>query len=84
MERQNRLLTVLAVVFLALLAIVVLGNEPDGKSDDPHAPPERALFEGFKGDDTTTLTVSNASGTMTFTKRDGAWKMTAPTEMAVE
>ena len=84
MERQNRILTVLATVLLILVAIVVFGKAPEDDAGDPDAPPKRALFEGFEEDAAESLTLVNPSGTLTFAKKDGDWVMTAPKEMAVE
>ncbi len=74
----------LATVLLVLVAIVVFGKKPDDTPSDPDAPPERRLFEGLEADNAQSLTIVNPSGTLTFTKRDADWTMTAPTEMAVE
>lgn len=85
MERQNRLLTVLATVLLVLVAIAVFGKQPDDDApSDPDAPAERTLFADLKADAVQSLTLVNENGTLAFAKADGAWKMTAPKEMPVE
>ncbi len=85
MEKQNRLLTILAVFLLALVAVAVLWKD-DGRDDafkDPNAPPTHKLAAVESGD-VVKLTLTAASGPLAFDKSSGAWKMTAPTEMAVE
>ncbi len=83
MERQNRLLTVLATVLLVLVAIAVFAKKPEKDAGDPDAPAQRALFT-FEADTVQSLTLVNPSGTISFAKADGAWKMTAPRELPVE
>lgn len=83
MERQNRLLTILATVLLVLVAIAVFAKKPDEDTGDPDAPAQRALFE-IDADTVQSLTLVNASGTLSFAKADGVWKMTAPRQGAVD
>ncbi|MDP2313248.1 MAG: DUF4340 domain-containing protein [Pseudomonadota bacterium] len=73
----------LATVLLVLVAIVVFAKKPEEDAGDPDAPAQRKLFS-FEADTVESLTLVNASGTLSFAKADGAWKMTAPKEAAVE
>jgi hypothetical protein len=82
-ERQNRLLTILATVLLVLVAIAVFAKKPDEDAGDPDAPAQRDLFE-LEADTVQSLTLVNAAGSLSFAKADGAWKMTAPREGPVE
>lgn len=85
MEKQNRLLTVLAVILLALVAVAVLWKTDD-KEDafkDPHAPPTHKLLTVESGD-VVKLSLTTGSNVLSFAKTDGTWTMTAPSEMAVE
>ena len=83
MDRQNRMLTVLATVLLILVAIVVYGRQEEDRKPDTGDPPERELFKLESGD-VTGLTLESAGSSVSFTKKDGTWTMTAPAERAVE
>ncbi len=84
MERQNRLMTVLASILLVLVAIAVFATKPDtDDAVDPDAPPERKLF-AFEADEALSLKLVNASGTLTFEKQSGTWTLTAPRAAPVE
>ena len=50
MDRQNRMLTVLATVLLILVAIVVYGRQEEDRKPDTGDPPERELFKLESGD----------------------------------
>lgn len=84
MERQNRQLTTLALLLLALMAIAILwpGSEED-KALDPDAPAERDLFT-FESTAIAKLSLANEHGDLQFAKEGGTWRMTAPRAMAVE
>jgi integrase/recombinase XerC/integrase/recombinase XerD len=81
--RQNQLLSVLATILLILVAIAVYTDKPEKDAADPDAPAQHELF-AFDADGAQSLTLQSASGTLSFAKAEGVWKMTAPREIAVE
>lgn len=84
MERQYRLITALAVILLALVAIVRFGKEPaKDAGSSPHEPPDRELFD-VENDAITSLTLKSASGDLVFARTEGTWAMTAPKAAPVE
>lgn len=86
MERQNRLLTGLAIVLLVLVGIIVLQNRDGADRDrtvDLDAPSRHDLFD-FDKDTVVSVTLTSAKGELRFEKLDGGWKMTAPRELAVD
>lgn len=83
MARQNQLLSVLATILLILVAIAVYTDKPEKDAADPDAPAQHELF-AFDADGAQSLTLQSASGTLSFAKAEGVWKMTAPREIAVE
>jgi nitrogen fixation-related uncharacterized protein len=84
MERQNRQLTILAIVLVVLMIAAVLWPESEeDKFADPDAPAERKLFE-FERTGITKLSLANEHGELQFANAGGTWRMTSPREMAVE
>lgn len=84
MERQNRLLTIVSIIFLALMAVVMLG-----KDDKKHTPAEdgsparHALFD-FKAEDISKLELTRPGDSLVFEKKDGVWSMTAPKPLTID
>lgn len=86
MERQNRLLTGLALLLLVFVGIVVLQDRLGGDVDrtvDLDEPRRRDLFD-FETDQVVRISLTSAGGALVFEKVDGGWKMTAPREVPVD
>ncbi len=87
MERQNRLLSILAVVLLVVIAAIAIDNQQNGgktHSDDPHAPDTHELVD-YKPEEITKLTVQDAdAGAVTFEKSGSAWTMVDPKQVPIE
>ncbi len=85
MERQNRLLTTLAVVLLALVLVVVLDPRPEGEDPlaEDDAPPQSRLFE-YEKDDVKAITIVDAAGEVRFEKAELEWRMVRPKDAAVD
>lgn len=85
MERQNQLLTVLAVLLLVGVAFIVLDPKKDEmKVDVPDgAPPQHALWD-VKSEDVTKLTLTRAGEALAFEKVEGKWTMTAPRAIPID
>ncbi len=85
MDRQNRLVTGLLLVFLVLAAVVWFGEPPTRDAEEAATkPPSRVAFEGLKAEDVTRIVLRRASGELRFERTDGEWAMTAPRALAVE
>ncbi len=85
MERQNRLLTILAVILLVLVAVLVLAppeEEGDVAADDD-APPQSKLFD-YKRDEISVVTLDGPGGEIRFEKGMEGWRMTKPRETAID
>ncbi len=88
MERQNRLLTILAVVLLAIIAVIAIDNNQTGgkkkKDEDPDAPATHELVD-YKPDDIVSLKVTNGQGPeVSFEKTGGKWTMVAPKSVPID
>jgi len=84
-ERQNRLLTILAVILLVLVAVLVLSppEAGDEATVDDDAPPQSKLFD-YKRDDISVLALDGPHGEIRFEKGMEGWRMTRPREAAVD
>ncbi len=85
MERQNRLLTILAVILLVLVAVIVLAppEADDEAATDDDAPPQSKLFD-YKRDEISVLTLDGPQGEIRFEKGVEGWRMTKPRAAAVD
>lgn len=87
MERQNRLLTALAVVLLAIIAAIAIDNNTnDGKkkNDDPDAPATHELVD-FKPEEIVSIKIADGAGPeVAFEKTAGNWAMVSPKSVPIE
>lgn len=85
MDRQNRLLTILSIVFLVLVVVVVLGKDDQERTSpaSEDGPARHDLFD-YQNADIRQVALKSASGELVFDKSDGSWKMTAPRQMPVD
>lgn len=84
MDRQNRLLTALAVVLLALVAVVVIDKPEEGEEKgDHHSPPTSSLFD-YESDQIAKVSVRSSTGAIRFEKVDSKWTMVEPRQVPVE
>ena len=83
MERQNRTITIVSLVLVALVAVVVLDKDREPPTDYD-APPEHAAFETLEASDVFGLSLKSASETLTFERRDDGWTLVAPRELRVD
>ncbi len=84
MDKQNRLLTFLALALLIGVAFLVL----DPRRDQPHeetgdGPPTHALFT-FKADEITALSLAGANGALAFEKANGEWAVAGDGTFALD
>jgi hypothetical protein len=84
-ERQNRIVTILSLLLLALVAVAVLGEKPERSADDAEeGPPSERAFPDLASSDVQQIALKRADGELAFERVDGAWRMTAPRTVAVE
>ena len=84
MDKQNRLLTFLALALLIGVAFLVL----DPRRDQPHeetgdGPPTHTLFT-FKADDVTSMSLAGAGGALAFEKVNGEWAVAGDATFALD
>lgn len=86
MERQNRMITVLSVLFLGLVAFLLVVKDEDssaGSDKDDKEVPTKDLFD-YEEEQITKISLQSAAGTVRLEKKDGDWRMVEPRDMPVE
>jgi hypothetical protein len=84
-ERQNRIVTILSLLLLALVAVAVLGKEPKQTAEEAaEGPSSDPAFPDLKSVDIQKIALSGPSGEIALERADGAWKMTAPKTVPVD
>lgn len=87
MERQNRLLSILAVVLLVVIAAIAIDNQQNGgktHSDDPHAPDTHELVD-YKPEEITKLSIQDGGApAVSFEKSGSAWTVVEPKQVPIE
>jgi len=81
MQTRNTLL--MAVVLVAISAFVYF-YEIRGKADREEAARQETLLLSFESEDVSGLSVTTAEGTVSATKSDGTWRITAPVDVAAD
>lgn len=84
MDKQNRLLTFLALALLVGVAFLVLDPRRDQPVEDVgDGPPTHALFT-YKAEDITGLSLTTARGALSFEKRGGTWASTTDPTLVLD
>jgi hypothetical protein len=74
-DKQNRLLTALALLLLVGVAFLVLDPRRDkAPESNDEGPPTHELF-GYKADEITAYALTAAAGTLSFEKKEGNWSV---------
>jgi len=81
MQTRNTLL--MAVVLVALSAFVYF-YEIRGREEREEAAEQESLLLHFESEDVTGLSITTDEGTVSATKSDGTWRITAPVETAAD
>lgn len=84
MERQNRLLTILSVVFLLLIVVVVLGKDDRKRTPGEDGAPARHDLFPYESADVTGVTITTGGKDLTFTRENGKWVLAGSDSITID